>query len=99
MVHSGFALLQRTSAEGPPRTFCHPPLTTFCSFLAFWPLFDTEYRCILNYYPINSETILWGNSEIAPLEINSLTIRFFGVIFLPPKTLVDPHNVVQNYPA
>ena len=30
----------------------------------------SAYRCILNYYPINSETILWGNSEIAPLEIN-----------------------------
>ena len=26
------------------------------------------YRCILNYYPINSQAILWGNSETAPLE-------------------------------
>ena len=56
------------------------------------------YRCILNYYPINSKTILWGNSEIAPLEVNCLMIRFFGVIFTP-KTLVDPHHVIQNYAA
>ena len=48
---------------------------------------------------IDSKTILWGNSEITPLEINSLMIRFFGVIFYPPKTQVDPHNVIQNYPA
>ena len=26
----------------------------------------TSYRCILNYYPINSKTILWGNSDITP---------------------------------
>ena len=44
-----------------------------------------HYRFILNYYPINSKTILWGNSEITPLEINSLMIRFFEVIFYPPK--------------
>ena len=25
---------------------------------------DLKYRCILNYYPINSKTILWGNSEL-----------------------------------
>ena len=24
------------------------------------------YHCILNYYPVNSKTILWGNSEITP---------------------------------
>ena len=29
-------------------------------------LCNQGYRCILNYYPINSKTILWGNSEIAP---------------------------------
>ena len=25
-----------------------------------------SYRCILNYYPINSKTISWGNSEVTP---------------------------------
>ena len=33
--------------------------------------FRSAYRCILNYYPMNSKTILWGNSEITPLEIDS----------------------------
>ena len=44
-----------------------------------------QYRCILNCYPINSKTILWGNSEIAPqrnkfpLDLDSLEY------FFPPK--------------
>ena len=31
----------------------------------------SSYHCILNDYPVNSKTILWGSSQIAPLEINS----------------------------
>ena len=28
------------------------------------------YRCILKYYPINSNTILWGHFKITPLKMN-----------------------------
>ena len=48
---------------------CHACRSLLWSFVVKnWNL---KYRCTLDYYPINSKTILWGNSEIAPLEIHS----------------------------
>ena len=41
---------------------CRNCTATF-AFLQCGRRFD---RCILNYYPINSKTRLWGNSEITP---------------------------------
>ena len=45
-----------------------------------------SYCCILNYYPINSKIILWGNFKVTPLKMN------FDEIFWH-------RSVLQNYPA
>ena len=62
-------------------------------------IFLCAYHCILNYCPINSETILWGNLKVTSLKIN------FDEIFwrqcLPQRlpTVASLHSMLQNYPA
>ena len=46
------------------------------------PRIIVVYHCILNCYPINSKTILWGNSKITPLKINFDDI-FWRYYFTP----------------
>ena len=46
---------------------------------------QVRYRCILNDYPTNSKTMLWGNFWNYPVG-KWIPIWFFGVTFLLPKS-------------
>ena len=57
---------------------------------------NSEYRCILNYYPINSKTISWGNFKITLLKTKFDEI--FRRQFLPQKlpAVASLHIMLQN---